>query len=161
MEVGTGSREEKASNKDLGSSVLVESEPKTLSARGGKQYFVGRSICYRRDVCGAAWQLAPARRRTVHSCRLPYSGMASDRRAGGPFGGLGRGGLLADRARAGNADRPYRCPQNTDRGIGAKRARHPVVWLVCLGPLVGGMFQRDCGRGLCRSLYARSQGADR
>ena len=129
-------------------------------SRGGQNFARG-PIRHRRDVRGAARQSASPRRRAVYSRRLPYSGMAFDRRAGGPFGGLGRGGLHADRAGACNADRSHRRPQDTDRGIGAERARHPAVWLVCIEPLVGGMLQRDCGRGLCRSLHARSQGADR
>src|SRR5260370_13747835 len=54
----------------------------------GEPYFVRGSVGHRRDVCGTAWQLAPPRRCAVHSCRVPDSGMAFDRRAGRPFGVL-------------------------------------------------------------------------
>ena len=129
--------------------------------QGGERNFAGGPIRHRRDVRGAARQPASARRGAVDSRRLPDSGMASERRAGRPAGGLGRCRLHADRAGAGDADRPHRRPQNPDRGLGAQRARHAAVRPVRHRPVVGRAVQRDRGRRLCGRLYARPQGADR
>ena len=131
------------------------------NATGSEQYFAGRPIRYRRDVRGAAWQPASPRRRAVDSCRVPDSGMASDRRAGRPAGGLGRRRLHADRAGAGDADRSHRRAQNPDRGLGGQRARHIAVRPVRHRPVVGRALQRDRRHRLCRRLHARPQGADR
>ena len=127
----------------------------------GETHFAGGPIRYRRDVRGAAGQLAPPRRRALHSRRIPDSGMASDRRAGRPAGGLGRGRLHAGRAGAGDADRPDRRAQNPDRGIGGQCARHVAVRPVCHRPVVGRVLQRHRRHRLCGRLHARPQGADR
>ncbi len=79
----------------------------------------------------------------------------------GLLAGSGAAGYMLRRAGAGNADRPYRRAQNSDRGIRAQRARHLAVRPLCHEPLVGRVLQRDRGRRLCRSLHARAQGADR
>ena len=127
---------------------------------GSERNFAGGALRYRRDVRGAAWQLASARRRAFHSCRVPDSGMASERRAGRPAGGLRRRRLHADRAGAGDADRSHRRTQNPDRRLGGQRARYIAVRHVRHRPVVGRPLQRDCRRGLCGRLYAGPQGAD-
>ena len=120
----------------------------------------GRSVIVAMCV-GQLGSLLPARRRAVDSCRVPDSGMASERRAGRPVGGLRRRRLHADRAGAGDADRPHRCAQNPDRGLCGQRARHPAVRPLCHRPVVGRVLQRHRRRRLCRRLHARPQGADR
>ena len=78
----------------------------------------------------------------------------------GLLAGSGAAGYMLTVPVLGDADRPHRCAQDSDRGLGGQRARHVAVRPVRDRPVVRRAVQRDCRRRLCGRLYARPQGAD-
>jgi hypothetical protein len=73
--------------------------------------------------------------------------MASDRRAGRPARGLGRGRLHVDRAGAGDADRSHRRAKNPDCGVAVSALGTLLFGLFATGLWSGAFFNAIAGIG--------------